>query len=75
MCAANVDRKAMDAHCATKADDLVNWDRRNQRIEWVDCVEEFPTLRAARAYAQWLHREGAFEGVEDYTMGLARALA
>jgi hypothetical protein len=40
------------------------------KIDWMEAVEEFPSKRHATAYANWLYREGAFEGTEDYLMGL-----
>ena len=66
---------ALARHCAEQSRRLVNWSPDTQRIDWMESVEGFPTKRQARAYAHWLHRDGAFEGTEDFTMGLQAALA
>jgi hypothetical protein len=66
---------AMTSTCKTVASEIVDWRRDQHRIEWVEQVEAFPTLRHAKSYAQWLKREGAFEGHEHYAMGLDAALA
>ena len=60
--------------CNEVASDIENWDRNRHNIECIEAVEEFPTLKHARYFAQWLKREGAFEGAENYAMGLDHAL-
>lgn len=56
--------------CGTIAGELVDWEATRHRIDWIDTVGEFPTLRHAQLYAAWLKREGAFEGAEEYAIGL-----
>lgn len=56
--------------CRDIAAEIENWEPARHEVECLDVVEQFPTERHARAYAAWLIRDGAFEGVEHYTMGL-----
>jgi hypothetical protein len=65
----------MTSTCENVAGEIVDWNSHQHRIECVEQLEEFPTLRHAKSYAQWLKREGAFEGHENYVMGLDHALA
>ncbi len=65
---------ALTAHCAQQASRMRGWEMNAHSIDWMEAVEEFKTLRHARAYANWLHREGAFEGTEDFSIGLDAAL-
>ena len=67
--ASDAPRSRLSRHCEQEATSLVDW-QRSQRIEWMEAVEEFPEKDHAVAYANWLYREGAFEGVEDYSIGL-----
>jgi hypothetical protein len=60
--------------CDAVARTLANWQCTTHHIERVEAVESFPTYRHARMYASWLQREGAFEGAEDYGMGLQASL-
>ena len=62
--------RAMPATCNETAGELKAWEKGKHRIERIEAVEEFPSLRHAKGYAQWLKREGAFEGAENYAMGL-----
>ncbi len=55
--------------CDVLASELVDWEK-GHRIDRIEAVGEFPTLRQAQMYAGWLKREGAFEGAEDYAIGL-----
>ncbi|MEQ1500942.1 MAG: hypothetical protein ABMB14_01865 [Myxococcota bacterium] len=64
----------MDSACKTIAGEIVDWEPAHHRVS-VEVVEQFPTQRHAKAYANWLLRDGAFEGVENYAMGLDAALA
>jgi hypothetical protein len=61
---------ALRATCIETAGEIEAWQRGTHRIECVEAVEEFPSLRHAKNYAQWLKREGEFEGAERYAMGL-----
>jgi hypothetical protein len=61
--------------CKTIAGEIEDWEPARHKVEWVEVVEQFPTQRHAKAYATWLLRDGAFEGVEHYAMGLDAALA
>ncbi|MFT7521745.1 MAG: hypothetical protein ACI9MC_003897 [Kiritimatiellia bacterium] len=61
--------------CSSTADDMVDWKRAHHDIEWIESVEVFPTLKHARMYAAWFRREGAFEGLENYVVGLDIGLA
>ena len=65
----------MPTACKTIAGEIVDWEPARHKVEWVEVVEQFPTQRHAKAYATWLLRDGAFEGVENYAMGLDAALA
>lgn len=73
--ASDAPHHALSAHCRTQASALCGWEPRAHNIDWMEAVEEFKTLRHARAYANWLHREGAFEGTEDFAMGLEPELS
>jgi hypothetical protein len=64
----------MDSACKTIASEIVDWEPNRHKV-LVEVVEQFPTQRHAKAYATWLLRDGAFEGVEHYAMGLDAALA
>ncbi len=65
----------MGAACRAVSTEIENWEPGRHRVEYIEAVEQFPTERHARSYAGWLMREGAFEGLEDYAMGLDAALA
>ncbi len=65
----------MRCECDTAAREIPDWLSAQHNIEKLEAVETFPNLRSAKAYAGWLHRDGAFEGAEDYVMGLDAALA
>lgn len=65
----------MKSACSAVGSEIINWEPGRHRIECIEAVEQFPTERHARSYAGWLTREGAFEGVEHYTMGMDEALA
>jgi hypothetical protein len=73
--AMSVPMSEIDRECKNIAADIVDWEPTRQKVEWVAVVEQFPTQRHAKAYAAWLLRDGAFEGVEHYAMGLDSALA
>jgi len=60
--------------CATTARQIMDWEHTHHHIDWMERVEEFPTLKHARLYANWLHRDGAFDGVEHYSIGLDEVL-
>lgn len=64
----------MDGACKSIAGEIVDWEPTQHKV-MVEVVEQFPTQRHAKAYATWLLRDGAFEGVEHYAMGLDAALA
>ncbi len=65
----------MSVACREMGSKLENWEPDRHRVECIEAVEQFPTERHARSYAGWLMREGAFEGIEHYAMGLDPALA
>jgi hypothetical protein len=65
----------MGAACRAVTAEMEAWEPGRHRIEVIEAVEQFPTERHCRSYAGWLMREGAFEGLEDYAMGLDAALA
>jgi hypothetical protein len=73
--ASDTPKHALQRHCAEETRRLKEWSATAHRIDWMESVEAFHTHREARAYANWLLREGAFEGTEDFTMGLQAALA
>lgn len=73
--ASDAPKRSLSRHCAEQSTRLKEWSHAAHDIDWMESVESFNTLREARAYARWLHREGAFEGTEDFTMGLQAALA
>lgn len=73
--ASDAPKHSLRRHCAEESVTLVDWSAEAHHIDWMESVERFRTLREARAYAHWLHREGAFEGTEDFTIGLHAALA
>ena len=60
----------MASECDDTARSIIGWIPTNHRIERHEVVESFPNLEGARRYAAWLHRDGAFEGLENYVMGL-----
>jgi hypothetical protein len=61
--------------CGHVAAEIIDWEPARHAVDYVDVVERFPTERHARAYAAWLIRDGAFEGLEHYAMGLDEAQA
>lgn len=61
--------------CRTVEGEIENWEPSRHRLERIEAVEQFSSERQARSYALWLTREGAFEGLEDYAMGIDAALA
>ena len=65
----------MKAECSTVMTEIPDWECTRHNIERIEVVETFPNLRSAKLYASWLHRDGAFEGAEDYVMGLDAGLA
>lgn len=64
----------MSRACKAVATEIVDWEP-DHHIECLEVVEQFPTERHAKGYASWLLRDGAFEGLEHYAMGLDSALA
>ena len=72
--ALSVPMSQIDRECKTIAREIEDWQPAH-RVEAVPVVEQFPTVRHAKAYAAWLLRDGAFEGLEHYAMGLDSALA
>lgn len=65
----------MPQACQSIASEIVDWEPARHRVEWIEVLEQFPTERHTKAYAKWLLRDGAFEGLEHYAMGLDSALA
>jgi hypothetical protein len=72
--ALSVPMSQIDRACKSIAAEIEDWEPARQNVA-VSVVEQFPTQRHAKAYAAWLLRDGAFEGVEHYAMGLDSALA
>lgn len=70
MSASDAPKAEITRECSALAADLANWETARHRIDWIETVDEFPTLRHAQLYAAWLEREGAFEGTEDYALGV-----
>jgi hypothetical protein len=73
--ALHVPMAQMNAACAAIVTELEDWDTKRHAVECIEALEQFPTERHAKAYALWLSREGAIEGLESYAVGLDAALA
>jgi hypothetical protein len=73
--AMSIPMEQMKGACKAIAGEIVDWEPARHRVECLEVVEQFPTERHAKSYASWLLRDGAFEGLEHYAMGVDAALA